>query len=170
MWDTIVGQLRTSSRLQLGLGLLFLLVVLAIIHPLASAAVGSQDSGGDPLAIAAYRPWLMPTGSHWLGTDRYGRDILVMSLTGLSASLQVGLIAGLISTAIGVIVAFVGGYKGGVWDSTLRTVTDMFLVIPSLPLLLVLSAYVRRVSLPRWASCWQYSRGHLQRGRCARTY
>ena len=147
MWHTIIGQLRTSARLQFGLGLLGLLVVLAIVHPLASGVVGSQDAGGDPLAIAAYRPWLMPTGSHWLGTDRYGRDILVMSLTGLSASLQVGLIAGLISTAIGVIVAFVGGYKGGAWDSTLRTVTDMFLVIPSLPLLLVLSAYVRRVSL-----------------------
>jgi peptide/nickel transport system permease protein len=170
MWDTIVGQLRTSARLQLGLGLLFLLVVLAIIHPLASAAVGSQDSGGDPLAIAAYRPWLMPTGSHWLGTDRYGRDILVMSLTGLSASLQVGLIAGLISTAIGVIVAFVGGYKGGTWDSTLRTVTDMFLVIPSLPLLLVLSAYVRRVSLVQvgvmlaifsWAFAARTMRAHV---------
>jgi peptide/nickel transport system permease protein len=170
MWLTIAGQLRTSVKLQAGLAMLAILVVLAFIHPLAAAVVGSQEPGGDPLAIAAYQPWLMPTSSHWLGTDRYGRDILVMSLTGLSASLQVGLIAGLISTAIGVVVAFVGGYKGGTWDSTLRTVTDMFLVVPSLPLLLVLSAYVRRVSLVQvgvmlalfsWAFAARTTRAHV---------
>jgi peptide/nickel transport system permease protein len=55
--------------------------------------------------------------------------------------------AGLLSTAIGVVIAFVAGYKGGKTDSVLRTVMDMFLVVPSLPLLLILSAYMRRVSL-----------------------
>jgi peptide/nickel transport system permease protein len=45
------------------------------------------------------------------------------------------------------VIAFIAGYKGGRVDSVLRTVTDMFLVVPSFPLLLTLSAYVRRVSL-----------------------
>lgn len=150
-------------------GLAVPLVVLAIIHPLASAAVGSQDSGGDPLAIAAYRPWLMPTGSHWLGTDRYGRDILVMSLTGLCVT------AGRAHRR----PDFHGNRRhcGVRWRLQGRgvgqhasTVTDMFLVIPSLPLLLVLSAYVRRVSLAQvgvmlaifsWAFAARTMRAHV---------
>jgi peptide/nickel transport system permease protein len=147
MIRSIWRQVRASTKLRLGLALLLVLVVLALIHPLVAAIVGSQGPGSDPLAIAAYRPWLMPSESHWLGTERYGRDVLVMSLTGLATSLKIGLMAGLLSTAIGVVIAFVAGYKGGKTDSVLRTVMDMFLVVPSLPLLLILSAYMRRVSL-----------------------
>lgn len=144
MLRTIWRQVRMSAKFQLGVWILAALLVLAFIHPLAARLVGG---GQNPLAIAAYRAWLVPSEAHWLGTDRYGRDILVMTLTGLAASLQVGAIAGVIATAIGVVIAFVAGYKGGRVDSALRTMTDMFLVVPSFPLLLTLTAYVRRTTL-----------------------
>lgn len=144
MIRAIWRQMQASAKLQLGVTLLVVLVVLALIHPLAASVVGG---GTDPLAIAAYRPWLVPGPAHWLGTERYGRDVLVMTLTGLASSLQVGAIAGVVATAVGVVVAFVAGYKGGRVDSALRTTTDMFLVVPNLPLLLTLTAYVRRTSL-----------------------
>jgi peptide/nickel transport system permease protein len=141
---TVWRQVRVSGKFQLGVALLAVLLLLALIHPLAARLVGG---GSDPLAIAASRPWLVPSPAHWLGTDRYGRDILVMTLTGLASSLVVGAVAGVIATAVGVVVGFVAGYKGGRVDSGLRTTIDMFLVVPSLPLLLVLTAYVRRTTL-----------------------
>ena len=57
------------------------------------------------------------------------------------------MIAGVLSTLLGVVVAFVAGYKGGRIDSVLATTTDMFLVVPTLPLIITLSAYVRNISL-----------------------
>lgn len=144
MIRAIWRQMQASAKLQFGVTVLVLLVLAALIHPLVAYVVGG---GTDPLAIAAYRPWLVPSPAHWLGTERYGRDVLVMTLTGLASSLQVGAIAGVIATAVGVVVAFVAGYKGGRVDSVLRTTTDMFLVVPNLPLLLMLTAYVRRTSL-----------------------
>jgi peptide/nickel transport system permease protein len=133
-----------SGRFQLGVVLLGILIVLAVLHPFLNWLIGGSQ---DPLALSAYDRWEVPNSYHWLGTDRYGRDILAMSLSGLATSLEIAAIAGFLSTLIGVIVAFVAGYKGGWLDAVLRTTTDMFLVIPTFPLLLTLSAYVRSVSL-----------------------
>lgn len=133
-----------SRKFQIGVTILFVLIVFALIHPWIADLVGH---GQDPMAIGAYQAWEVPNTDHWLGTDRYGRDLFVMTATGLEASLEVAAVAGLLSTVIGVVVAFVAGYKGGTIDGFLNTTTDMFLVVPSFPLLLTLSAYVRSVSL-----------------------
>jgi peptide/nickel transport system permease protein len=134
----------TSSKFQLGVVMLGVLILLAVLHPFFSWLIGGNQ---DPMALSTYDRWEVPNAYHWLGTDRYGRDILAMTLAGLATSLEIAAIAGLLSTFIGVIVAFVAGYKGGWLDAVLRTTTDMFLVVPSFPLLLTLSAYVRNVSL-----------------------
>lgn len=138
-------RLWTSSRkVQVGILILFFFILLAMFHPLISAIIGH---GQDPLAISVNPPWELPNAQHWLGTDRYGRDILAMTATALSASLEVGVVAGVLSTLFGVVVAFIAGYKGGKVDSVLSTITDVFLVVPSFPLLITLSAYSREVSL-----------------------
>jgi peptide/nickel transport system permease protein len=82
-----------------------------------------------------------------LGTDQFGRDVLAMVVSAMSVSLQIGAIAGVISTVVGVIVAFVAGYKGGWVDGVLSTFTGILLVIPTFPLLIALSAYAKNVSL-----------------------
>lgn len=135
---------RASRKFEVGVIILVVLVVLALINPLISALIGG---GENPVAVGAYGPWEVPNLAHPLGTDRYGRDLLSMTLSGLEVSLTVAVIAGFLSTFVGVIVAFVAGYKGGVWDGVLRTTTDMFLVVPSFPLLLTLSAYVHNLSI-----------------------
>jgi len=128
----------------MALGHQAILVALALAHPLiATLLFGSTD----PMEIGGDGAWLTPGPHHLLGTDRYGRDLLIMTLSGLQISLEVALIAGVLSTIVGVVVAFVAGYKGGKIDSVLKTTTDMFLVVPSFPLLLTLSAYVRKVTL-----------------------
>jgi peptide/nickel transport system permease protein len=68
-------------------------------------------------------------------------------VSALAVSLQIGAIAGIISTVVGVIVAFVAGYKGGWIDGVLSTFTGILLVIPTFPLLIALSAYAKNVTL-----------------------
>jgi peptide/nickel transport system permease protein len=140
----VARALTSNWKLTTGLVLLLTLVSLALLSPLISAAIGR---GKDPVAIAAYQKWLVPSPQNWLGTDQFGRDVFAMTIEALRASLQVGAIAGVISTVVGVIMAFVAGYKGGAIDGVLSTVTDMVLVVPSFPLLIALSAYTKNVGI-----------------------
>lgn len=136
--------MRGNWKLTAGLITLLGLIVLALLSPVMSSLIGK---GQDPVAIAAYQKWLVPSADHWLGTDQFGRDLFAMVIGALRVSLEVGAIAGVISTIAGVIMAFVAGYKGGVIDGTLSTVTDMVLVVPSFPLLIALSAYTKNVGI-----------------------
>jgi peptide/nickel transport system permease protein len=135
---------RTSPKLLAGFAILIFFFVIAFIHPFIVDAIGR---GQNPLAIGAYPAWLMPSSTHLLGTDRYGRDLMAMTVTGLWASLQVGVMAGVFSTFIGILIGFTAGFKGGKVDAILSTTTDMFLVIPFFPLLILLSAYTRNTTL-----------------------
>jgi len=138
------GIWNSSNKLKIGLLIILFFVVVAVLNEPIVRMIGR---GKDPLETAAYMPWQLPNRTNWLGTDRYGRDILALAVKGLAASLQVGVVAGLISTFVGVLVAFLAGYKGGRVDSILSGVADMFLVVPSLPILIVLSAYVTNLNL-----------------------
>lgn len=136
--------IRNSKRLAVGLIILALMVLLAALSPLITKAIGG---GKDPVEVAAYEKWLVPGPGHLLGTDQFGRDVFAMVVKALSVSLQIGAIAGIISTVVGVIVAFVAGYKGGWIDGVLSTFTGILLVIPTFPLLIALSAYAKNVTL-----------------------
>jgi peptide/nickel transport system permease protein len=79
-----------------------------------------------------------PTWSHPLGTDDLGQDILARMLYGGRISLAVGIAAMLIAISIGTAVGATSGYVGGTLDHTLMRLTDMFLSLPGLPLLLLI--------------------------------
>jgi peptide/nickel transport system permease protein len=66
---------------------------------------------------------------------------------GLWTSLQIGALGGVLSTIIGIVVAFFAAYRGGWLDSLLATTTDLFLVIPTLPLLIAYSGFANNISL-----------------------
>ncbi len=135
---------RQSGQFRFGLVVLLLLIVTALAHRwLITLILGDTD----PREIGSFGILESPSREHWLGTDPYGRDWLAMNLLGLPSSLTVAGIAGLISTFLGGLVGFVSGYKGGRVDAVLRTMTDMLLVIPTLPLILILGAYARGLSV-----------------------
>jgi peptide/nickel transport system permease protein len=73
-----------------------------------------------------------------LGTDNYGRDVWSQLTWGSRVSLEIGIISGVGAVLLGTLAGLVAGYVGGTWDEILGRITDFFLVIPFLPLLIVL--------------------------------
>jgi len=76
-----------------------------------------------------------PSAQHWFGTDPLGRDVLTRLLFAARVSLTVGLLVALVSTAVGVAIGSVAGFLGGIADSILMRVTDLFLIVPALAIL-----------------------------------
>lgn len=139
---------RESGKFRVGFFVTLFLIVLALLSPiLVKLLIGDAD----PMKAGGFAVFADPSRDHLLGTDRFGRDVLALVLIALPVSLTVAFLAGIISTAIGVIVGFVSGYKGGAVDGVLRTITDMFIVIPTLPLVIILAANTRSLSSVRLA-------------------
>jgi peptide/nickel transport system permease protein len=79
-----------------------------------------------------------PSATHWMGTDDLGRDLLARMLYGGRISLAVGLAAMLMAITVGVVIGAIAGISRGWVDAVLMWVTDLFLSLPQLPLLLLL--------------------------------
>ena len=85
-----------------------------------------------------------PSPAHWLGTTTVGEDLFSQLVYGTRTSVFWGLGTGLVVTAVSVVVGLAGGYLGGWIDDALTLITNVALVLPSLPLAIVLAAYFPR--------------------------
>ena len=137
---------NSSGKLRVGLSIITVLVLMSLFKELLIDIFVGRDV--EPLAQGKFQVFLDPSRDHLLGTDRYGRDVLALIFVGLPNTLAVAAIAGGLSTLVGVVVGFVSGYMGGWIDAVLRTITDMFLVIPVLPLIFILTKYSSSLSIP----------------------
>ncbi len=88
-----------------------------------------------------------PSLSHWMGTDDLGRDVLTRMLFGGRVSILIGILAALVGTFLGTAIGATAGYYGGGLDNFLMRITDVAYAIPTLPLLIILSAYSRAALL-----------------------
>jgi peptide/nickel transport system permease protein len=129
----VLATLWRNRKARLGLLVLGVIVFVAIFAPLL--APYSPTSTG-------FTPYLGPSGTHFFGTTGQGQDVFSQMLYGTRISLLVGLSAGLLATLAAVIIGLVAGYLSGAVDVTLSFVTNLALVIPSLPLIIILAAYV----------------------------
>lgn len=143
--DPVAAGAASVGRRAGGPRLLFLrnakaltgLVILAFFAVVA--LVGPWIAPFDPNQVT---PDLLqpPSGRHWLGTDHTGRDIFSQLLVGTRGVLVVGLVAGLGATVVGVVVGVTAGFVGGAGDETLSALSNVFLVIPQLPLIIIIAA------------------------------
>ncbi|RLT34317.1 MAG: ABC transporter permease [Chloroflexi bacterium] len=92
-----------------------------------------------------------PSWDHPLGTESNGRDMLAVLIVGAPRSLRIGLIAAGIGMLVGILLGFTAGFMGGWVDNVIRTLSDSVITIPSLAVLIVISAYVRSVSVENMA-------------------
>jgi len=84
-----------------------------------------------------------PSFEHPLGTDILGRDVLAQLIHGTTYSLKIGILAALISLAIGIAIGGIGGYFGGIVDEILNLAANVVLTIPTIAFLIVIAAYFR---------------------------
>jgi peptide/nickel transport system permease protein len=120
-------------KAKIGVGLFGFFVLAAIIGP----QVQPYDPNAQtPLTMAA------PSVQHWFGTTQEGQDILSQVLTGIRLTLELALQVGVIVTVVSVLVGVTSAFLGGIWDDVLSLITNVFLVIPPLPLLIVLLGYL----------------------------
>lgn len=122
---------RLSPKLLVGLILVGAIVLFAIIAPLFTQ---NPRNSKNPALEA-------PTPEHVLGTTKLGYDVLAQLAHGAQGSLQVGLIAGGIAIVLSLIFGVLAGYLGGWKEDTLALITNIMLVIPGLPLVMVIAAF-----------------------------
>jgi len=96
----------------------------------------------DPFFHFTYLPHQSPSRTHLLGTTPLGQDIFWMLVNSIHNSLTLGLITALIGTTIGIFFGLLAGFSGGVLDRVLSTITDTFIVIPTLPILILITALI----------------------------
>ncbi|MDQ0905152.1 peptide/nickel transport system permease protein [Streptomyces canus] len=129
----LLRQLIDSKKALAGLILLALFALLALLAPVLVP--------GDPSLINSTGSQA-PSAAHWLGTTAKGQDVLALTLWGARSSLFVGFTVGLVATAVAIVVGLASAYFGRIADDALTLVTNIFLLLPGLPLLIILAAFL----------------------------
>ena len=128
---------RMPAKAKAGAILLGVFVLAAIIGPFVAPYDPSFQNSSPALSLHA------PYSAHLLGTTQSGQDVLSQLLVGIRLTLELAFFVGLVATALSVIVGVTAAFLGGVWDEVLSLLTNVFLVIPALPLLIVLLGYLQ---------------------------
>ena len=142
--DAIPGPLRfvaralrtlwSNRKARVGLVIIGLDILIAVFAPLIAPH--------SPTATT-FTPYSGPSAANWFGTTGNGQDVFSQMLYGARVSLLVGLGAGALATLVAVSIGLVAGYRPGPIDEGLSFVTNLALVIPGLPLMIILAAYLQ---------------------------
>lgn len=123
--------LRRHPQNLIGLGILLLYLFMAVVGPLLYPSLLPQN----PSQI-----YLPPSLAHPLGTDYAGRDVLALVVTGTRPILEVAVMAAIFVVGLGGTIGLLAGFSGGWLDTVLMRITDLFLTVPSLPLLILIAS------------------------------
>ncbi|MGD8561782.1 MAG: ABC transporter permease, partial [Desulfarculaceae bacterium] len=136
---------RSNLLGRIGLTLLTLFGLMAVCSYLPQMIDPKYHpmTGVDPLVAHS----VGPSWRHWLGTDFMGRDILSQLLAGARVAFMVGISAAFMSVVLGVTIGMVAGYRGGVVDTLLMRLADMIMVMPTLLVVLMLSALFGQLNI-----------------------
>lgn len=129
----LLARITTHTRALIGLIILAIFIVVAVAAPLISPG-DPQDS-----VVAGSQS---PSWSHLFGTTAKGEDVLALLIWGSRSSLAIGFTVGAATTLIGLVVGLAAAFFGRVVDDGLSVLTNIFLLIPGLPLLIMLAAFL----------------------------
>jgi peptide/nickel transport system permease protein len=132
--SAVMGILH-SRRAQVGFGIIAVFGVLALAAPIAAPF-------SPYMFPAPGRPYSPPGATFLFGTDNLGEDVLSEIIYGGRVSITVGLIVAFLSTGLGTLVGIISGYYMKTIDEVLMRATDIVLILPPLPLMIILAAYL----------------------------
>jgi len=148
------GRLRAafrSRRLIVGTAIVGFFVLVAVIGPFF---ISNPNQIGGP-------QYAGPSLHYWLGTTQTGQDVFAQLVVSTRASLEIGVGAALLAAFVSIVIGITGGYAGGIVDDVLSLLSNVVLVIPTLPLVIVILAYVKSngllpliviIALTSWAA------------------
>ena len=133
-----------SKKMMAGLIILGVYILVAIIGPWIAPydpntlgdLVGKSLPGSDGV------PSQLPSAHHLFGQTNIGGDIFSQLLAGTRPTIEVSLLAGVVATALAIVIGITAGYVGGLVDEVLSLIANVFLVLPALPLLIAIGAFL----------------------------
>lgn len=137
VWQSLFLPMLRDPKSATGLVLFIIFVLAAILAPVL--APYNPES-------TQFQPSLAPSHANILGTTASGQDVFSQFVYGARTTLIVGIGAGLMSTIIALLVGITAGYRRGWIDSVLNTLSNIFLVMPGLALLIVITSLVKNSS------------------------
>lgn len=135
--------MRRFSRNKLALGGLIILIIMFLLCFVGP--IFSPYNLYDYSLLSKNKP---PSAAHWLGTDKLGRDILLRVMLAGRISLLVGVVATAITVIIGGTLGAIAGFYRKQVDSVIMRITDIFMSLPSLPILIILGAVMSDLKVP----------------------
>lgn len=126
-----------NPKAMTGVVIFGIFVLVAILAPVLAPY--------DPQATQ-FPPMQGPSAAHWLGTTNTGQDIFSQFIWGTQTSMMVGVGAAIVSTLIAFLIGVYGGLRGGVTDSVLNALSNIFLVLPGLALLILIESYLKNTT------------------------
>jgi peptide/nickel transport system permease protein len=147
--------MKINFRLALGITILAVFVLGSLILPFFSQV--------NPSAQGTYMKNMPFSMEHPLGTNTLGQDIMWFLIFAIRNSLLLGVSVSLLINIIAVLMGLTAGYLGGWWERAIMLITDSFITIPTLPILIILSSLIKGS-----ASFVSRLAGPGMRARCAR--
>ncbi|NMP22266.1 ABC transporter permease [Sulfobacillus harzensis] len=126
-------QFLSDPKAAVGIGIVVLFVLIAIFAPVLTHVSPTDQN---------FTPSQPPSLHHLFGTTDQGQDVFSQFVWGTRASLVTGALAGGFATILAMLIGMLSGYIGGWVDEALQLLVNVFLVIPGLPLMIVLAAYI----------------------------
>lgn len=126
---------------------LFTSGVLLLLALFLFGVLGSQQVSPKMADMGAAQLNLRPSAEHPLGTDGLGRDMFAVMVIGIPNTFKIGFLAGAVGVLIGTLIGLFAGYYKGFADTLFSSFADVMLVIPTLAILITVSAYVRVVTV-----------------------
>ena len=130
--------IRSNRKAAVGSAIMLVFVFISLFPGLIAHEDPEQDN---------YAPKLGISTAHLFGTNQYGQDLFSQIVYGTREVLLIAVLVGLATTTIAVLVGIAGAYLGGLWDNALGVITNVLLVIPLFPLLIVIVAYAHATSV-----------------------